>query len=501
MLATPRIGTDYRLYIYTDASETGMGATLCQEQDGVERIIAYASQHFNRREKKYSTIEKEAAAVLWSIDKFDPYLKGARFRILSDHGPLKWLAGRHDATGRIGRWQVRLFECEGLEGVECLKGSENRIADALSRIPEILDVHFEEGKVACGMLKKLQEEDGNFARRKFQLYKGVWCFRQRIFVPKCLRERVFLSFHGNGIHFGIGRTLDLIKKSFYFPGMDSYVEKNIGRCNFCRCAKNTPGSKIPPVSREPAKYPFQSISIDYAGPLPRTKFGNKYFLVVVDQFSRYVKIFPTAEANSVQTVKCLKTVFAEEGTAEVVMSDNGSHFTSSFVEGFLENNGVRHVYSPPYHPASNGLAERCVRTVKTLMKAALLEKGSSWDSELNKFQLRYNAAVHPSTGESPFEVARGRSANLGPDWLEVRNMRQKVVDWEKVEKISERRKRTQNEYAGGVVKKELEVGQKCYRWCAVEKEWRECVVVRRIGKWIYETSEGIVHRNHLQERN
>ena len=134
------------------------------------------------------------------------------------------------------------------------------------------------------------------------------------------------------------------------------------------------------------------------------------------------------------------------------------------------------------------------------MKAALLEKGSSWDSELNKFQLRYNAAVHPSTGESPFEVARGRSANLGPDWLEVRNMRQKVVDWEKVEKISERRKRTQNESAGGVVK-ELEVGQKCYRWCAVEKEWRECVVVRRIGKRIYETSEGIVHRNHLQERN
>lgn len=78
VLVCPDVDRPYRLY--TDASGTGMGATLCQEFDGTERVIAYASQNFNRHEFNYATIEKEAAAVLWAIKFFHPYLSGARFQ-------------------------------------------------------------------------------------------------------------------------------------------------------------------------------------------------------------------------------------------------------------------------------------------------------------------------------------------------------------------------------------------------------------------------------------
>ena len=71
VLMCPDVNLPYRLY--TDASGTGMGASLCQEIDGQERVIAYASQHFNMREQKYSTIEKEAAAVVWAVGYFRPY--------------------------------------------------------------------------------------------------------------------------------------------------------------------------------------------------------------------------------------------------------------------------------------------------------------------------------------------------------------------------------------------------------------------------------------------
>jgi len=498
VLATPDINLPYRLY--TDASNTARGAALCQIQGGKERVIAYASQHFNDRERKYSTIEKEAAAMVWAIDVFNPYLKGARFRIYSDHAPLKWLAGKTNATGRLGRWQIRIMECDGLDGVEYLKGSDNCIADALSRIPEILVLDPEDERISSSILREMQEKDSGFCRRNFTLRRGVWFFGNRVFIPDALKKRFFITYHGRGVHFGVGRTLDLMKQGFYFPNMDSYVRSEISKCDFCNQAKNTPGRKMVPVSMTPPKFPFQRISMDYAGPMPRTKLGNRYFLVIVDQFSRYLKVFPTKEASSQQTVKCLEQVFAEEGVPEEVMSDNGTHFVSSFVKQFLRKHGVQQVLSPPYHPESNGLAERNVRTVKTFAKAALLEKGTSWDVNLYQFQLKYNAGVHPSTGKEPFAVVRGRTPRLPLPWLDVPvEVNPTKHDWSSLLNKSEEKKLQQNANAGGKTKGELSIGDKIFGWR--NGKWLPGVVEGKRGKLIYLTSLGTFHRNHLQIRN
>lgn len=79
--------------------------------------------------------------------------------------------------------------------------------------------------------------------------------------------------------------------------------------------------------------------------------------------------------NSEKTVEKLRSVFAAYGLAEVVVTDNGPQFTSTQFSTFLSSNGIQHVKTPPYHPASNGSAERCVQTTKKdLFKQVLDEQ-------------------------------------------------------------------------------------------------------------------------------
>ena len=70
------------------------------------------------------------------------------------------------------------------------------------------------------------------------------------------------------------------------------------------------------------------------------------------------------ETFSERTVNELRSLFARYGIPKVVVSDNGTQFVSSEMTRFLTQNGIRHITSAPYHPATNGLAERFVQTFK-----------------------------------------------------------------------------------------------------------------------------------------
>jgi len=94
-------------------------------------------------------------------------------------------------------------------------------------------------------------------------------------------------------------------------------------------------------------------------------------------------------------------MFATHGLPRVVVSDNGPGFQSEEFNTFLRSNGVRHIYSAPYHPSSNGQAERFVRTFKESLK--VLKEGDV-DMKLSRFLLRYRITPQTTTGQSPSEL-------------------------------------------------------------------------------------------------
>lgn len=114
--------------ITTDASNFAIGAILEQSN----RPIAYMSRTLNDSETNYSTIEKELLAIIYGCTKFRPYIFGRQFKIKTDHKPLNWLFNINKPNSRLLRWRLELQEYDYI--IEYTKGSENVVADALSRI-------------------------------------------------------------------------------------------------------------------------------------------------------------------------------------------------------------------------------------------------------------------------------------------------------------------------------------------------------------------------------
>lgn len=118
-------------FLRTDASDSGIGAVLMQEHEGVLHPISYASRQLLPRETRYSAIERECLALVWAIEKFHLFLYGTTFTIQTDHQPLLYLSRAKHINSRVLRWSLALQEYSFK--VEHIKGSENVGADYLSR--------------------------------------------------------------------------------------------------------------------------------------------------------------------------------------------------------------------------------------------------------------------------------------------------------------------------------------------------------------------------------
>ena len=112
---------------------------------------------------------------------------------------------------------------------------------------------------------------------------------------------------------------------------------------------------------------------------------------------------PSTSTSS--TVQKLRAIFATHGLPEVLVSDNATCFTSAEFQEFITRNGIRHITSAPYHPATNGLAERAVQTVKTALKKTSAE---NLETQLSRFLFHYRTTPHSTTGVPPAEVLLGR---------------------------------------------------------------------------------------------
>lgn len=129
---------DKPFILTTDASDYAIGAVLSQIQDKIEKPIAFASRTLNDAETRYATIEKEALAIVWAINKFKPYLYGAKFTLLTDHKPLTFLKNS-SKNDKILRWALDLKNYSF--DVLYKEGKTNVVADALSRRPNEINVN------------------------------------------------------------------------------------------------------------------------------------------------------------------------------------------------------------------------------------------------------------------------------------------------------------------------------------------------------------------------
>ncbi|XP_026743672.1 uncharacterized protein K02A2.6-like [Trichoplusia ni] len=452
-----------------DASARGLGAVLAQRaSDGSERVVAYASRALTAAELHYSQIHKEALAIIFAVDKFHQYLYGRKFTLRTDHKPLVTIFGPHagipnTAASRLQRWAIKLSAYDF--NIEYIRSDKNT-ADILSRListhkegviseeldtPEQTYLHFaaeallldyqtlKKETVSDSVLSRvaryindgwpveveMKELKPYFNRRK-ELYIELGCvmWGHRLVIPSTCRNKVIAELHES--HMGIVKTKSLARSYVWWPGIDEALEAACCSCTVCAEVADAPPAHAPRAWPWPDR-PWTRIHVDFLGPV-----AGLTYLVVVDAHSKWIEAIRMLSTTSQAVIKELREMWARFGLPKQLVSDNGPPFFSGEFQQFLNNNGIEHIFSAPYHPASNGAAENAVKICKKSIKKAIKSK-SDVHSTLCRFLLAYRNTPHYTTGESPAKMLLGRNLRmrldcLKPDQKALIRARQETVE-------------------------------------------------------------------------
>ena len=208
------------------------------------------------------------------------------------------------------------------------------------------------------------QELAPFAAHKSELsmHDGCIVWGARVVVPPQDRQAVLQELHEG--HLGMTKMKLLARMYVWWPGIDRDIEDSVRTCSQCQANQSLPPVAPLHLWGWPMR-PWTRLHIDYAGPL----YGHM-FLVVIDAHSKWIEVFRVSSSTSKVTIDKLRILFAQFGLPETIVTDHGSCFVSEEFEAFLNGNGIKHITSAPYHPSSNGLAERAVQILKSGLKKA-----------------------------------------------------------------------------------------------------------------------------------
>jgi transposase InsO family protein len=430
--------------VTADSSQHALGAALLQHEEGGWHPVAYASRTLTEAERRYAQIEKEALAVTWACQKFDFYLVGRKFEVESDHKPLIPLLGIKDLSElplRIQRFKLRLMRYDYT--IFHSPGDTMYIADSLSRAsyPDFTDkereskveahVHFmvscnavAEGnlieiKEALSRDEVLQEvmeySQGSWpdkrrvsaAARRFYQFKdelfvqeGVLLRGHRLVIPGCLHERMLAKLHEG--HQGIVKCSRRARETVWWPGINQQIQQLVENCESCLREQRV--KHQPLRTAELPEGPWMELGSDLF------EFKGKVYVLLVDYYSRWIEVFSVNDMSARSVIPKLKSAFARFGIPLGLRSDNGGCYDSDRFREFAKTYGFEFRTSSPRYPESNGLAERCVQTVKGLWKKS---------EDFHQSLMIYRATPLES-GFSPAELLLGKNIRTGLPQVEAR---------------------------------------------------------------------------------
>jgi transposase InsO family protein len=240
-------------------------------------------------------------------------------------------------------------------------------------------------------------------------------------IPSSLQLRVLREHHDGvcGAHLGESKTYGKISAKYYWNGMFNDIKKYVQSCQHCASRKTTYHHRQVPIGSLPIpKQPFEALGIDVLGPLPQTRLGNRYILVVTDYFTRWPMAFPmkNQRASTIATL-LVEQVFCQHGFPSTLLSDQGSNFLSELIAAVLTLFHVKKLSTTAYHPQTNGLTERFNATLVTMLTHFTNKQQDDWDTYIPYVLLAYRSAPHPLLKTSPFYVLYGRNIRYPFDTL------------------------------------------------------------------------------------
>ena len=421
--------------LHTDASSIGFGAILLQKQeDGKMHPISYFSRTTTDTESKLHSFELETLAIVYALERFESQLKGIPFTIVTDCNALALAIKKKKVNQRIAKW---VFNFENFDyQIKHRSGVSMPHVDALSRCFAIEDVYNVDFNIQVAQNRDVLITDlrdklefgpvDNFELKDGLVFKNDGsCFQ--LYVPSEMENNIIRLIHEKIGHMGVDKTVNQIKNNYFFPKLRQKVNNYIKNCT--TCIFYSPGDKsntrnLFPIPKIPI--PFDTIHIDHFKPTNSCSIRSvrKYILVIVDAFTKHVKLFAVKNTSTNEICCSLQKYFDNYSRPRRIISDRASCFTSTNFKNFIEHNNIKHVLVATGSPQANGQVERVNRVLKTILsKITNPLNHSDWVNKLTDVEFAINNSVNCSTRKTPYMLLfgveqRGRNIDHLTEYLE-----------------------------------------------------------------------------------
>lgn len=373
---------------------------------------------------------KEFLAILFACTKFHQYIYGHKVTLWTDHKPLTAIMVKkfsEIASPRLQRIKLKLLKYQ--LHVNYMPGKHLHVADLLSRDfikenqgddPSMLEVVHNIKAVVNITDNKILEFQSktdkdpvlsiikNYCtgcwpakcsnvnllpyfniKNDISVLNGILLYTNKLIVPKLLRNKMIAIAHEG--HFGISKTLNRAKESFFWPLLRKDVLQYVNSCKDCEKYKPK-NCKEPLISHDIPNKPFSKVASDLC------EYGKQSYLVIYDYYSKWLEVLPVKSKTSEEVIRKFKYVFATHGIPDILVADNMPYASYEFKK-FSDTFKFQVVTSSPHYAKSNGFAEAGVKIAKSLLK-----KGSDLDVAL----LNYRTSQITGVGYSPSELLMGR---------------------------------------------------------------------------------------------
>ncbi|KAL1448829.1 hypothetical protein WDU94_000084 [Cyamophila willieti] len=425
LLAHPMDGAP--LSLVSDASDHAVGATLQQLVDKEWQPLAFFSKKLSPAERKYGAYDRELLAIYLAVKHFRHMVEGRVFTIYTDHKPLTFAFLQKPEKCSPRQFRHLDFIAQFSSDIQYVPGSQNVVADALSRV-ELIHATLDYKSLAAsqqedeelktwlqatdsGLHLKLLEMPGSDTR----VYCDVSTPTARPFITRPFRRTAFNSIHQLS-HPGANTTVKLAKERFVWPSISKDCRSWTRSCIQCQQAKVTRHVHAPLGSFSPPSGRFEHVHLDLVI-MPHSD-GFRYCLTMVDRFTRWPEVIPLANQEASTVAKAFYTHWiARFGTPLRITTDQGRQFESCLFKELSILTGSHHLRTTAYHPAANGMVERLHRQLKAAIKCHLTD---SWTDILPTVLLGIRAAWRNDLNASSAELVYGESLRLPGDFLAPR---------------------------------------------------------------------------------
>lgn len=240
---------------------------------------------------------------------------------------------------------------------------------------------------------------------------GDWvlCIPNVLQGKKKLTQVIMDHAHSLLGHLGNDKTNQYLRRWVWWPSMSRDIERFCATCAICQTTKVSNQKPLGLLHNLPVPVrPWQSISMDFVGPFPECD-GFDYLWVVVCRMTATTHLVPmltTTKASELAWL-FLKEITKLHGVPDSIVSDRDPKFTSKFWREFTRLIGTKLLMSTAFHPQTDGMSERTIRTVTQILRAMVQPDQTDWVRKVPMVEFAINSSASSTTGFAPFELNYG----------------------------------------------------------------------------------------------